>query len=125
MILLNMERLDELFDLGVIVELVSDMEMNPESTKEGDDISFFVLVGNPKGLKEFEHVEDLADTVGTGLTPRIDFNAVVDSSKLVETFENMGFSGVDVEWIVDGATLAFTILGMSSTVVFLLIFVQL
>ena len=122
MILLNMERLDELFDLGVIVELVSDMEMNPESTKEGEDISFFVL---GKGLKEFAHVEDLADTVGTGLTPRIDFKAVVDSSKLVETFENMGFSGVDVEWVVEGATLAFTILGMSSTVVFLLIFVRL
>ena len=122
MILLNMERLDELFDLGVIVELVSDMEMNPESTKEGEDISFFVL---GKGLKEFAHVEDLADTVGTGLTPRIDFKAVVDSSKLVETFENMGFSGVDVEWVVEGATFAFTILGMSSTVVFLLIFVRL
>ena len=125
MILLNMDRLDELLDLWVMVELVSDMEMNPESTKEGEDISFFVLVGNPKGLKEFEHVEDLADTVGTGLTPRIDFKAVVDSSKLVETLENMGFSGVDVEWVVEGATLAFTILGMSSTVVFLLIFVQL
>ena len=79
-------------------------------------------MGNPKGLEKFAQVEDLAETVGTGLTPRIDFKAVVDSFKLVETFENIGFSGVDVEWVVEGATLAFTILGMSSTGVFLLIF---
>ena len=96
MILLNMEMLDGLLEIGAIVELFSDMEMNPESTKE-EDISFCALVGNPRGLEVFARVEGLADTVGTGLTPRIDFKAVVDSSKLEETLENIGFSGVDVE----------------------------
>ena len=96
MILLNMDRLDGLLVFGVIVELFSDMEMNPESTKE-EDISLCAFVGNPKGLEVFARVEGLADTVGTGLTPRIDFKAVVDSSKLEETLENIGLSGVDVE----------------------------
>jgi len=98
MILLNMDRLDGLglLEIGVIVELFSDMEMKPESTKE-EDISLFALVENPKGLEVLARVEGLANTVGTGLTPRIDFKAVVDSSKLVETLENIGFSGVEVE----------------------------
>ena len=96
MILLNMDRLDGLLVFGVIVELFSDMEMNPESTKE-EDISLCAFVANPKGLGVFARVEGLADTVGTGLTPRIDFKAVVDSSKLEETLENIGLSGVDVE----------------------------
>jgi len=96
MILLNMERLDGLLEIWAIVELFSDMEMNPESTKE-EDTSLCDLVGNPRGLEVYAWVEGLADTVGTGLTPRIDFKAVVDSSKLEETLENIGFSGVDVE----------------------------
>jgi len=96
MILLNMDRLGGLLVLGVIVELFSDMDMNPESTKE-EDISLCAFVENPKGREVFARVEGLADAVGTGLTPRIDFKAVVDSSKLEETLENIGLSGVDVE----------------------------
>ena len=66
MILLNMDRLGGLLVLGVIVELFSDMEMNPESAKE-EDISLCAFVENPKGLEVFARVEGLADTVCTGL----------------------------------------------------------
>ena len=78
------------------------------------------LTGNRNGLDTFALVDGLEDT---GLTPRIDFKAEVDSSKLMGTLEYIGFKGVEVEWVVERATLALNILGMSSVVEFDFIFV--
>ena len=112
-ILLNIERLELFGKVVILFELLSLKEINPESPKE-DDRSLFTLSNDPNGLVAPERIRGLDETLGTGLTPKIDFKAVVDSSRLEEALENTGFKGVEVDWVVEGAILALNILGISS-----------
>ena len=43
----------------------------------------------------------------------MDLRADVDSSKELEKDDKLGFRGVEVEWVMDGAILALIILGIS------------
>ena len=43
--------------------------------------------------------EGLAEIVVTGLTPKRDFRADVDSSKELEKDDKLGFRGVEDEWV--------------------------
>ena len=110
MILLNMERLC----IELTFSVLSDIEQNPESPRIEDKSSaFLVLLENATDRAVLVPETVLAE--GTGLTPKIDLRADVDSSKEQVTEEKFGLTGVEVDWVVGigKAILALNILGTS------------
>jgi len=112
--LLNMERLVGLLDVEVSFAQLSDMEPKPESPNKREESAASLketLEGNPRGLgRKILDGDLVTEAAWTGLTPRIDFRALLGWS--IE--ERLGFRGVDVDWLVVlMAILALNILGIS------------
>ena len=112
MILLNMERLC----IEVTFSVLSDIEQNPESPRiEDKSPAFLGFLENARERAVLVPETVLAEAVGTGLTPKIDLRADVDSSKEQVSEEKFGLTGVEVDWVVGigKAILALNIFGTS------------
>jgi len=112
--LLNMERLVGLLDVEVPLAELSDMEPKPESPNKREESAASLkdtLEENPRGLgRKILDGDLVTGAFWTGLTPKIDFRALLGWS--IE--ERLGFRGVDVDWfVVLMAILALNILGIS------------
>ena len=84
--------------IEVTFSVLSDIEQNPESPRIEDKSSaLLVLLENATERAVLVPETVLAEAVGTGLTPKIDLRADVDSSKEQVSEEKFGLTGVEVD----------------------------